>query len=226
MISVIIPTLNEEHYLPLLLEDLKKQSMRVKEIIVVDAGSKDSTIKSAKAWGAKVLISKVKNAGIQRNLGARSAKGDWLLFIDADMRLPKRDLLKHMLNINKDALVVRPKTTLQTPSWAYLFFVAPANFIATVIPSLSTRGGCMMVKRSAFSKVGGFNPALAVAEDIDLGRRLAKEGKTVILNEYVYESDRRYKKWGYLKTAGLWWLNGIWMFLFKRSWTQFWTPVR
>ena len=82
-LSIIIPTLNEENYLPLLLESIKKQNFKSYEIIVADAGSTDRTIEIAKNHGCKITSGGLPAKA--RNQGAKIAKGDLLLFSDADI---------------------------------------------------------------------------------------------------------------------------------------------
>ena len=85
VVSVIIPTLNEEGYLEKCLVSLKNQQGHDNfEIIVVDAQSSDNTVEIAKKYANKVIISKKKSPSIQRNLGAKAANGNILAFIDAD----------------------------------------------------------------------------------------------------------------------------------------------
>ena len=82
MLSIIIPALNEENYLPLLLESIKKQDFKDYEIIVADAGPKDKTVQIAKNYGCKIAPGGLPAKG--RNQGAKIAQGDLLLFITAD----------------------------------------------------------------------------------------------------------------------------------------------
>ena len=228
MISVVIPTLNEELYLSDILHDLKEQTLKSDEVIVVDAGSEDKTVSIAKKAGARTLISHIKNAGAQRNQGARAAKGEWILFVDADIRFPRKDTLERLLAAAVGAVAARPFTTLprEKRTWLYAIFVAPANVTARLFPAYTTRGGCLLIRKSVFLQAGGFNEKMVVAEDLDLGPRLRKFGKVALAKEYVYESDRRYKKLGYAHVVFDWWLNGIWTRLFGRSFHQFWKPVR
>ena len=86
MISIIIPTLNEEKYLPLLLESIKKQEFSDYEIILADAGSKDKTLEIAKKYNCRIIVGGLPAKG--RNEGAKAARGDILFFIDADSILP------------------------------------------------------------------------------------------------------------------------------------------
>jgi len=91
-ISIIIPTLNEEKYLPKLLESIKKQDFKDYEVIVADAGSTDNTKKIAKKFKARVVKGGMPGPG--RNRGAEAAKGELLFFFDSDVKLPKGFLKK------------------------------------------------------------------------------------------------------------------------------------
>ena len=92
--SVIIPTLNEELFLPNILQDFKKQKVKNFEIIVVDAKSIDKTRKIVESFKQslkiKLFLSNKKNVSYQKNLGAKNAKGKYLLFIDADSRVKNK----------------------------------------------------------------------------------------------------------------------------------------
>ena len=82
MLSIVIPAFNEEKYLTRLLDSIKKQTYKNYEIIIADADSKDNTRKMAKKYGCKVIKGGIPAVG--RNNGAKVAKGDILLFMDAD----------------------------------------------------------------------------------------------------------------------------------------------
>lgn len=91
LFSVIIPTLNEEHYLPYLLDDLTKQKTHNFEVIIVDATSEDNTLEKAKQYSSRLPLSinsvAKRNLSYQRNCGAEKARGEYLIFLDADMRI-------------------------------------------------------------------------------------------------------------------------------------------
>ena len=97
--SIVIPTLNEEKFLPSLLQDLTKQTFFSDkfEVIVIDSDSEDETInktsKFAKILNLKTYLVSKRNVSFQRNYGAEKAKGEWILFFDADTRIPK-DFIK------------------------------------------------------------------------------------------------------------------------------------
>lgn len=106
--SIIIPTLNEESYLPDLLSDLSKQSLTDFEVIHVDAQSEDATVQLAKNFASLLNVrqysSDKRNVSYQRNFGAKKAKAHWLIFMDADNRLPEYFLegIKYQLSKNQD----------------------------------------------------------------------------------------------------------------------------
>jgi len=111
--SVVIPTLNEEKYLPNLLGDLAKQNFQDFEVIHVDGNSTDKTTELAQQFADQLkLTSKTvakQNVAFQRNTGARLARGEWVIFMDADNRLPK-DFLKEI----KTQLTKNPETDIFT----------------------------------------------------------------------------------------------------------------
>lgn len=113
MLSIIIPTKNEEKYLPLLLRSIKKQEFGNYEIIVADAGSKDKTVELAQKQGVIVVKGGLPAKG--KNEGAKVAKGDILLFLDADVILEPGFLKKSLAEFNKRKL------------WIASFYLAPVD---------------------------------------------------------------------------------------------------
>ena len=97
-LSIIIPTLNEERYLPTLLTDLSRQTYRDFEVIIVDGHSTDRTVAKANLFAHrlplfKIVASPVRDVCRQRNLGAGEAQAETLLFLDADNRIAPHFLL-------------------------------------------------------------------------------------------------------------------------------------
>lgn len=90
--SVVIPTLNEEKFLPKLLKDLSKQSFKDFEVVVVDGSSEDKTLQKALTFKKKLSMTLVpvtkRNVSFQRNTGITHSKSEWVIFMDADNRLP------------------------------------------------------------------------------------------------------------------------------------------
>ena len=118
MVSVTIPTYNEEKSLPITLEALKNQNYPKIEIIVIDSNSTDKTKKIASKFGTKVINYNGKLLGA-RNKGVEESKGEYILFLDADQVI-KKDTIQRAVNLIKDydMLVLeedsfRPKTYIQ-----------------------------------------------------------------------------------------------------------------
>ncbi len=207
-LSVIIPALNEEKYIKQLLEDLKNQTYRDFEIIVADAGSKDKTREIAKKYGAKVVKGGIPSVG--RNAGAKVAKGEYFVFLDADVRLDKNFLLdvynqivtkdfNLMAFTSKNVLYSFEKQALTL--WRRLLAkigASGANFIGVLMrifnrPFLGT--GLICVKAKVFKESGGFNVKLTYAEDNEFIQRiLTKYGDVVVYKKPILASARRFKK--------------------------------
>jgi len=89
------------------------------------------------------------------------------------------------------------------------------------------RGECHIVKRSLFEMVKGYNETLAAGEDFDLYRRIKRFGKIKYLNDIIiYESPRRYRKYGYAKVFMDWSKNAISVVMKNRSVSDVWDAVR
>lgn len=202
--SIIIPTLNEEGHIPLLLDDLKNQTFRDFEIIVVDGKSKDGTVEVAKKNGAKVLIGAKRNVSYQRNLGSEVSKAPWLVFMDADNRISKTFLkrIKSYLEKNKVDIL---STWLSPDSESDKDkVIATAINIFMEINKNSKKPYVMesmlIIKNSAFKLLGGFNPKIPWSEGQDLlqrARKLNLKFSFIRNPKYTY-SFRRLKKMGTL----------------------------
>ena len=185
--SVIIPTLNEEKLLPHLLQDLQNQDFTDFEVIVADAGSKDKTVQIAKRFGAKVVKGGIPSVG--RNAGARAATGEYLIFIDADTRIP-RDFLKtlaELFNTKEYDIILMPVTFKK---FSYENYGAIANLASKIVGPLMTAFytsmrifkkpflgvGIMSIRRDLFEKLNGFDKSLTYGEDRDLIKRAQAQG--------------------------------------------------
>jgi glycosyltransferase involved in cell wall biosynthesis len=207
-ISIVIPTINEEKYLPVLLNSIKRQTFKDYEVIVSDSNSKDNTVKVAKKFGAKVVLGPRKGPGAGRNLGAKHAKGEILFFIDADTELTNKNTLKVLAEKFSDKTVVGG-TFVYVPVGATFFdtvmyFAAnTASLIGSLINVPFTPGFCLFVRAAAFRKVGGFNEELPLCEDLELSHRIAKRvgGKSIRIPIIVANSARRFRKSGFWCTV-------------------------
>lgn len=212
MFSVIIPTLNEELFLPKLLSSLVTQTRQNFEVIVVDGSSQDTTVSVARSYAEKLpylitVVSKKASLPLQRNLGAQEAQSNWFAFIDADSIL-----MPHFME-RIERFVTEEKPKLFT-TWFRPDSEVNADAMLTLFGNMILEGSVMfkrplapgplsVVARDTFKSVGGYDENRTFNEDVDLGLRLFKKGITLkILKEtlYIY-SFRRIRKQGALKLA-------------------------
>ncbi|MEM4397463.1 MAG: glycosyltransferase [Candidatus Woesearchaeota archaeon] len=210
-ISFIIPTLDEEKNIARVVSQFNVLKGKFDyEIIIADGGSKDKTREIAKKLGCKVFKNnrKKQNIAKNRNLGAKHSKGDILVFCDADTELKNpvffcKIVLSKFKNKNIVAGVPKIRVfpneeNVEDKIYMKLFNKFIEMSLKTKRPMAS--GQCQIVKREIFFKVNGYNENLAWGEDNDLFYRLRKHGKFYFFsNLVVYESPRRYRKWGYPK---------------------------
>lgn len=208
-LTIIIPTLNEDHYLPLLLKDLSAQTLQQFDVIIVDSGSSDQTLERATAYvtshpHTQVIQSKVRNVSTQRNLGASNATTEYVLFVDADTRLPSyylQALLEQIAKKPSDSF-----TTFAVPDTDRIAdkLLTSANNALSVgsawIKKPYAFGACLGCTTKAFQAVEGFNPSLTFQEDADFLQRIVNKKMTFEIYptpEYVF-CMRRYQKEGTL----------------------------
>jgi len=215
MLSIIIPTLNEEKYLSLLLKEIKKQSFNDYEIIVADAESKDKTVEIAKFFGCKIVQGGLPARG--RNEGAKIARGDIFLFMDADnVYLPENffeDLIKEFKKRN---LGVASFPILPNGKWIDKIIYGGYNlFVKLTQRFFAFATNAVLVKKEVFEKVGGFDEEIKIGEDHDFAQRASKIGKFgFIKTKPVLTSCRRFEIDGRLKTYSKYFLAGLYMLLF------------
>ena len=218
MLSIIIPTLNEEKYLSNLLISIKKQNFRGNfEIIVADGGSKDKTVNIAKRFGCKI-VDGGKSPAVGRNKGVQIAKGNLLLFLDADCILPKNSLktaLEEFKNRDLDiaSFCLKPKSKRKIHKFFYEVFY---NWIILFSEKILAHGSqAILVKKEIFEKTGGFDEKIKFAEDHAFVRKARKIGKFGILRKtWVLSSIRRFEKEGWVPLYSKYVLAEIYMILF------------
>lgn len=206
MIGVVIPTLNEEAALPGLLADLQRVLVPL-DIVVVDGGSADGTEARARAAGARWLAAP-RGRAKQLNAGAAAARGDWLLFLHADSRLPppaRRALLSAVVDEPElEAAAFRFSIDLP-PGWKR--FIEVGQALRQSLYGLPYGDQGLLMRRGLFGAVGGF-PDIPIMEDVELIRRVKRRGVEIrTLPAPLLTSGRRYARHGvvrtWLKHAGL-----------------------
>ncbi len=226
--SVIIPTLNEEKFLPKLLSSLAVQTEKSFEVIVVDGSSRDRTVAIAKSFTKKlpkltVLVSKIASLPLQRNIGARATKGDWLVFVDADSIF----LPYFIARCERFIEEAQPKlfTTWFRPDnenpkdAVYTLFMNVFIESTLIFKRPMAPGPMTIVKRSAYEFVGGYDESHAFHEDVDFGQRLFRAGISLdILHETLCVwSLRRFRKEGTLKVLNQYVIGALPMLFMNRS---------
>ncbi len=240
MISFIIPTLNEEKTIERTLQSIKKLRDYDYEVIISDGKSKDRTIEIAKNCGAEVIVYEGtirQTISSGRNLGASIASGKLFVFMDADVVIPDINIFfKKALNIfeNQKKLVgltvsIKVLPELETLADKIIFKIINYYFLLSnnVFNSGGASGEFQIIKASIFNKLKGYDERITVAEDIEMFRRLAREGKTKIeMSLIVMHTGRRAHKVGWPKLLLSWWTNWLSVFVFGRSFSTVWEEIR
>lgn len=207
--TIVIPTLNEEKYLPLLLGDLTKQSFKDFEIIHVDGSSEDKTVRKARSFSRKLALkSKIiqkRNVSVQRNAGGKLARGEWTIFMDADDRLPSYFLqgIKYQLEKKQDTDVftcwieVEKKNSLRATIQKTINLALELFFISGKASAL----GSMIGVRTPILRDNQFDSRQMVIEDSMFVQQLMDDGYAFqLFKEPSYNwSLRRIEKEGMLK---------------------------
>ena len=203
LISIIIPTLNEEENIISCLE-ATTQAINV-ERLIVDGGSSDGTVAKAKSWGATVL-SAPRGRARQMNAGARSAKGAMLLFLHADTILPKGfdNQVRLILSRSRTSAGAFSFRLDKTSSVSLRLIQAVANWRSRYL-QVPYGDQAIFVRAPLFQKIGGF-PDLPIMEDYELIRRLKKRGRIHTASLPAVTSARRWRALGIWRTTILNWV--------------------
>jgi glycosyltransferase involved in cell wall biosynthesis len=200
-ISVVVPTMNEEQFLPALLDSLGRQRYPLHEIIVADGFSGDRTRQIAVSRGCRV-VDGPGHPGIGRNRGAAAATGETLLFLDSDVLLPAGFLRRLVRAYEHSGAVAATVTYRPEPdTFADRLVALGANLAIVVMQRIQplAAGHCIMMSRAVFNAIGGFNESLKAAEDHDLVRRAARHGPFRVFLISLLVSTRRYVNRGRLR---------------------------
>lgn len=239
-ISVIIPTLQEEKLIVGTLRQFTPElrSRERLEIIVSDGGSGDRTVELALPLADRIVRHELRTPqtiSMGRNRGADAATGDIFVFLNADVMIADPpaffDAMRHA--VTRPGVAAATCNVLVSPDQETLKDTLYHGFFNWYFRILNTlgmgmgRGECHVMRAETFRKAGGYNEAIAAGEDYELFLRLHRVGMIAFIRSLtVYESPRRYRRYGYLRITLLWFLNGLGVLLFKRSMVHEWKPVR
>jgi glycosyltransferase involved in cell wall biosynthesis len=213
-LSIIIPALNEEKYLPRLLQSITEQNYKGKlEVIVVDGGSNDTTIKTAEQFKSKIsdlqILTTDRNIGHQRNVGAGRAIYKYLLFLDADVILAKdclNTIHKKDPKENFVANAFHSSDHLYFTDYFFFALIYIAIFFWNLIGFPVTNGDFLLTSKSNHNKIKGFKEGAVLGEDTDYGIRSIRSGAKYyfFFKKLVYGSDRRIRKAGRIRVGLIW----------------------
>ena len=193
MISFIVPAHNEEFLIARTLDAINIAASRIKEsyeVIVVDDASTDKTAKIARTLGAQVHEVNLRKISAVRNAGARQARGDCLIFVDADTLVYENTLkaaLKAMRNgsVGGGALINVSDRVGLGPRVVLTIWNAVSRMMRWA-------PGCFVfARRDAFDAIGGFDEQYYVTEELYFSHAIKRQGRFAILSQKVYTSGRK-----------------------------------
>jgi rSAM/selenodomain-associated transferase 2 len=201
-LSIVVPTLDEAAGVEAHLAALQPLRAAGCEVVVVDGGSRDGTRELARPL-ADVVLEAPRGRGPQLNAGARAARGDVLLFLHADTRLPAGavDAIRAALAAGSDWGRFDLEIAGRHP---LLPLVARLVSARSRLTGIATGDQAIFVRRARFVAAGGF-PAIPLLEDVALTTALRRAARPACLRERVVTSGRRWESRGVLRTILLMW---------------------
>ena len=204
MLSIIIPTLNSSKELPATFASLMPALLEgvINEVIIVDGGSTDETLRIADECGAKIIKADQKGRGPQLNRGAIEAKNQWMLFLHSDTEIEEG------WHSEVTQFIKEQESGASHQSAAFKFSLkdsglAPALMTKIValrcaLFSLPYGDQGLLISKTTYEDCGGY-PPFPIMEDTDIIRRLKQPVK--ILKSRAFTSAERYQKEGYIKRS-------------------------
>jgi glycosyltransferase involved in cell wall biosynthesis len=213
MISVIVPAHNEEAYLGRTLEALQSQTYPLHEILVIANGCSDGTARIARNRCDRLVVLSRKGISHARNVGAHAARGDILIFLDADTVLEPDalDIVAEQFTRDFSAGTLKGKPDSSRLAFRLLYGLKNLMHICWLHKGSI---GVILCWKDYFEAAGGFDERLHVMENSEFIRKLERMGKyRCIWTTAATTSMRRYEKTGFWKTTGLWfklWAQSHW----------------
>jgi rSAM/selenodomain-associated transferase 2 len=209
-LSIIVPVLDEASIIVGALQDLASFRRRGAEVIVVDGGSRDGTPDLARPH-ADDIVTAARGRGAQMNAGAVVARGEVLLFLHADTKLPPeadRLLLQSLAGADGWG---RFDVRIEGRSPLLAVVAALMNWRSR-LTGIATGDHAMFITRSMFAEAGGF-PEIPLMEDVALSQRLKRIARPICLTARVVTSGRRWEQHGVMRTMLMMWRLRLAFFL-------------
>jgi len=191
LVSIVIPAYNEEKVVKNLLVSIKQQSYPKIEVIVIDDSSTDGTFQVARGFTSRVFTRKHAERSVQRNFGARKAKGKYLLFLDADMELSKsvvKECVEAIENDKNVGAIVIPEISVATNFWEEVKGFERSFYN---LQGDSQIDAARFFRRDAFIKADGYDESLTGPEDWDLPETIRGLGFEIArVKPLIYHHER------------------------------------
>jgi glycosyltransferase involved in cell wall biosynthesis len=241
MISVIIPTFNEEKVIVDMLRNLKNGMRGIPhEIIVTDDQSSDHTVVLAKPYADRIIVGQgvyKRTIARNRNQGASAARGTYLAFIDADITIsdPSVFFTRALADFTNNPKLVGLSGYIKVfPTLATTgdrFFHGLLNRFHYLMNNVFHRGRAsgefQMVRADMFKKLSGFRADIVASEDYEFFSRLAREGRTRIDPRLVvFQTGRRAHELGWPRLLARWFMNTLSVTFTHRSSSKEWETIR
>ena len=226
MISVVIPTLNEGPVIERCLKSLSKQTYKDFEIVIVDSGSKDGTLRIARKYKSRIIDEPRRGVPLARNRGAREAKGDIVVCTDGDAVYPP-EWLERIAKHFEDKEVVAvggPIAPADGRLKHRIIFKITTDYFARFAKLFGfvVFHGCnSSFRKDAYIKSGGYNEGIRTLDDNEFPNRIKKVGKVVFDPSVVIKtSTRRFEKAGYVRETLHYWKAYVDLYILKKGRTD------
>jgi glycosyltransferase involved in cell wall biosynthesis len=214
-VTVIIPTYNSAHTIHITLDSLKRQSYKNIEIIVVDDGSTDNTKDILKDYNVKYLQQKNQGPAGARNLGLKHAKGEIIVFTDADCKVPTHFISAFIsgyerynvagvggyMEAHKGVANYNPFAFFEKWRSKHLFGIDPNKEILGGIECPAGGTNSVSYKKKVLEEVEGFNPSLRTGEEMDLKKKICDKGYKILFIPIKVEHFHEYSLQRFLQQA-------------------------
>jgi len=205
MLSFVVPAHDEEALIAATVESIRRACAALAgpfEVVVVDDASADRTAQVARAAGARVVPAEVRQISAARNVGARAARGDRLIFVDADTTVSASVVAAARAAFERGAVGGGCAVRFDEPVPLYVRVALPVAL--WINRRLRSAAGCFVfARRDAFEAVGGFDQTLFAGEEVLFSRALRRRGRFVVLREHVVTSGRKLRAYSALEILGL-----------------------